>query len=99
MSTKSSEMAFIFSVVLKMFLTSLPLRDTRYMLETVPSDDQNSILQERGMFWEKNKVFICLQGNITGMYSLLPCANFFQSYQSAFRTKANNKARGFLNIH
>lgn len=25
------------------------------MLETVPSDDQNSILQERGMFWKKIK--------------------------------------------
>lgn len=47
MLTKSSEMVFIFSVVLKIFLTSLPLRDARYILETVPSDDQNNNLQAR----------------------------------------------------
>lgn len=48
-------MAFIFTVVLKTFLTSLPLMVTRRMLETVPSEDQNNSLQAREVYFGKKK--------------------------------------------
>lgn len=66
MSTKSSEMALIFSVVFKIFFISLPLRDTRWMLETVPSEDKNNSLEAReACLKNKTKQKILQQTNPT----------------------------------
>jgi len=73
-------MVFIFSVVLKTFLTSLPLRDTRCMLETVPSEDQNNNLQVREACFEnktKYSTFARSPHCYTLLVQLLPYTEFF----------------------